>query len=67
MKEVEEREGEAEAGTDFFLNGTLLMSDFTITDFNSVVLIYWHLAFFICTVGENECACVHICVHVHGE
>lgn len=66
MKGVEEREGEAEAGTDFFFFlRTLLISDITITDFNSVVLIKWHLAFFICTVSENECECAS--VHVHGE
>lgn len=39
MKGVEEGEGEAEAGTDFFLNRTLLTSDLTITDLNSVVLM----------------------------
>lgn len=40
MKGVEEREGEAEADADFFFfNRTLHISDFTITDFNSVMLI----------------------------
>lgn len=67
MKGVEEREGEAEAGTDFFLNRILHISDFSITDFNSVVLIQWHLAFVICTVNENKCEFVCICSHMCGE